>query len=139
LKALAASSATPALSARIDSLQLRIAKLLKPASEEEEAARAGASGAAAPGVTTAAHGLERVNDDIASLYSAVNAADAAPTLAQSNAADLAVQNWQSLAITWQRVREDEVAALNRNLARARLATLRLDLAPPRDPDQADEE
>jgi len=143
LKALAASSAKPAFSARIDALQLRIAKLLKPASEEEEAAQAGAAGTKAPGAAapgaTAAHGLERVNGDIASLYNSVNAADAAPTLAQSHAADLAVQDWKSLAVTWQHIREDEVAALNRDLKQARLATLRLDLAPPRDPDQANEE
>jgi hypothetical protein len=127
LKALPASSRA-SLTPRIDAMEQRIATLLKPTAGEN------------PGASAASdRGIERLNEDIGRVYAQVGAADAAPTAAQSAAAELALKSWQSLALEWQRLREQEVTALNHDLERARLAPLRVDLPPPRDLDQADEE
>jgi hypothetical protein len=127
LKALAASSGA-SLRPRIEAMEQRIATLLKPADVEN------------PGTSAASdRGIERLNEDIAGVYAQVGAADAAPTAAQSAAAELALQSWRPLALAWQQLREQELSALNHDLVRARVAPLRVDLPPPRDLDQADEE
>jgi hypothetical protein len=53
--------------------------------------------------------------------------------------DRALEEWQGLGAKWQSLRGEEVAALNRDLAKARLPRLRAELEPPRDLDLADEE
>jgi hypothetical protein len=120
-------SGEPALAARIKSMDERVAALLNPSGGE-------ATNSGVPG-----RGIERLNGDFATLYEQVTEADAAPSDAQSAAADRALQDWQPLTAAWHRLRQDEVPALNRDLLRARLTALQLDLAPPRDADQADEE
>jgi photosystem II stability/assembly factor-like uncharacterized protein len=109
--------------ARIRSLDLHLAALVEPADES-----------AAPH-----RGLERLNDDIATLYSHVTGADAAPTTAQIVETDRALEEWQDLESGWQRLRNEELVGLNRELNKARLPRVRPDLEPPRDLDFADEE
>ena len=122
-----AGSGDPALAARIKATDDRVSGLLESA-DSDAAARGGGS-----------RGIERLNADINGLYEQVIAADAAPTQALSAATDRALRDWQTLGVAWQRLRQEEVPSLNRDLARARLGALRPELAPPRDADQADEE
>jgi hypothetical protein len=84
-------------------------------------------------------GLERLNDDVATLYMQVTAVDAAPTMVQVTATQLALAEWQGLDVRWRRVLNDEAASLNRQLAKVPLPRLRPDLEPPRDLDFADED
>ena len=111
------------LAAQVHSLDAHVAELVKSADES-----------AAP-----ARGLEHVNSAFATLYTQVADPDAAPTSAQTNAADLALKEWASLETAWLHLRDVEAAGLNRELAKARLPQLRADLEPPRDLDFADEE
>ena len=115
--------ASGSLAERIRLLDLQIAALLEPADDS----------------ATPRRGLERLNDDFASLYAQVTGVDAAPTTVQAVETDLAVKEWQGLEAGWQHLRGDEVVALNRDLVKVRLPRLRSDLEPPRDLDFADEE
>ena len=93
-----------------------------------------------PAGTPAAHrGLESLNADLATLYGQVTSADAAPTRTQVTVADAAITEWPSVASEWAQLTKQGLAMLNASLRRAHLAQLRPELAPPRDPDQADEE
>ena len=83
--------------------------------------------------------LERLNGDIASLYGELSRADAAPTRAQLDAAQRAIDDWQALGPPWAQLRGAELAALNAALRQARLPALRIELAPPHDKDLADQE
>ena len=65
--------------------------------------------------------------------------DAAPTVAQATETELALKEWSEIGADWQRLRDDDVAALNRELDKVRLPRLRDGLEPPRDLDFADEE
>jgi hypothetical protein len=69
----------------------------------------------------------------------VTAVDAAPTMVQVTATQLALAEWQGLDVRWRRVLNDEAASLNRQLAKVPLPRLRPDLEPPRDLDFADED
>jgi hypothetical protein len=73
------------------------------------------------------------------LYTQVTGADAAPTAAELAATDRCLKEWQGLKDRWQHVRDDEVAGLNKELAKASLPNLKPELAPPQDLDSADEE
>jgi predicted negative regulator of RcsB-dependent stress response len=115
--------ASGSLAERIRSLDLQIAALLESADES-----------AAP-----RRGLERLNDNFASLYAQVTGVDAAPTTVQAAETDLAIKEWQGLEAGWQHLRDDEVVALNRDLGKVRLPRLRSNLEPPRNLDFADEE
>ncbi|HET9389875.1 MAG TPA: hypothetical protein VFO44_09535 [Steroidobacteraceae bacterium] len=75
---------------------------------------------------------------ISALYGELARADAAPTAAQSAGADAAQQALTPLLGTWQQL-QAELPALNARLHSAKLATVRPDLAPPRDLNVADEE
>ena len=86
---------------------------------------------------SATPGLETLNGNIAALYNQLNRADAAPTQAQSMAAAHAIDDWQQIAVGWERVRGADTVALNNVLRRMRLAPLRPELAPPKDLDFAD--
>jgi photosystem II stability/assembly factor-like uncharacterized protein len=85
------------------------------------------------------HGLEGINSDLATLYSHVTGADAAPTKVQATAAEAAVTDWRSLGTAWERLKMKDLAELNAALRHAGKPALRADLAPPHDPDQADVE
>jgi hypothetical protein len=84
-------------------------------------------------------GLERVNGDIASLYTQVLNADAAPTRAQQSAADSLLQEWRSIAAASAKIWQDNLAPLNQALGRARLPVLRSDAAAPEEGESNDEE
>jgi photosystem II stability/assembly factor-like uncharacterized protein len=111
------------LAERIRSLDLHIAALLESADES-----------AAP-----RRGLERLNGDFATLYAQVIGVDAAPTTVQALETDRAIKEWRGLEAGWQRLRDDEVVGLNRDLGKVRLPLLRSDLEPPRNRDFADED
>jgi photosystem II stability/assembly factor-like uncharacterized protein len=122
LKDLAAHAGAD-LAGRIRSLDVRVAALLESGEER-----------AAPH-----RGLERLNGDIATLYTQVTDVDAAPTTVQAAETARALEEWRVFEPGWQRLRGDDVAALNRDLGKARLPRLRADLEPPRDLDLADED
>jgi hypothetical protein len=109
--------------AQIRLLDLHISTLLEP--PDEGAARK--------------RGLERLNGDFATLYAMVSAVDAAPTAVQVSETELALKEWSEIETGFHRLRDEELAALNRQLDQARLPRLREDLEPPRDLDFADEE
>jgi photosystem II stability/assembly factor-like uncharacterized protein len=83
--------------------------------------------------------LERLNGDVATLYTQVTNVDAAPTAAQVTEAELALKEWVSLETEWLHLRDGELAELNRTLGRLRLPRLREDLEPPRNLDFADQD
>jgi photosystem II stability/assembly factor-like uncharacterized protein len=84
-------------------------------------------------------GLEKVNENFATLYAQVAGVDAAPTTVQAAETDKALIDWHGLEVRWQRLCDGDLASLNRGLEKLSLPTLRRDLAPPRDLDFADEE
>ncbi len=84
-------------------------------------------------------GLEKVNGRLATLYEQVTGVDAAPTAAQATDAELALAAWQELLDPWQKLRRNELAAVDRGVRAAHLAPLRPELEPPRDLEFADEE
>ncbi len=111
------------LQAPIRSLDLNIAALV-------ETADAGGS---------AVRGLERLNGDVATLYAQVANVDAAPTAVQAAETERALKEWAALEPAWRRLRDDEIAGLNRTLVKLHLPRLREDLEPPRNLDFADED
>jgi photosystem II stability/assembly factor-like uncharacterized protein len=117
------SRASGTLADRIQSLDHQIGELLEPPE---------AGGAPQ-------RGLASVNGDFSGLYTQVTGADAAPTAAELAATDRCLKEWQGLKDRWQHVRDDEVAGLNKELAKASLPNLKPELAPPQDLDSADEE
>jgi hypothetical protein len=84
-------------------------------------------------------GLSRVNSDIASLYQQVVAADAAPTQAQSAAAESLLKEWQSIDAPSAKNWQADLAALNEALSKARLPILRSDVLAADEGDSNDEE
>jgi photosystem II stability/assembly factor-like uncharacterized protein len=111
------------LAARIGALDLRIASLLE-----------GADDGAAP-----VRGLERLNGDVATLYTQVTDVDAEPTAAQVRETDLAATDLSRIQAGWQSLRDGAVAELDRELLKARLPRLRFDIEPPTNLDFADAE
>jgi photosystem II stability/assembly factor-like uncharacterized protein len=86
----------------------------------------------------AARGLERLNGDLSTLYAQVTGVDAAPSAVQAAETDRALTEWSALESRWQTL-HGEIAALSRDLVKAKLPPLRLDVAPPRDLEFADED
>ncbi len=125
LKAIQAPGA--ALADRLHAFDRRVAGIVEAAAESQ------APGAEPP------RGLEGLNGNIATLYGEISRADAAPTRVQSAEALRAITDWQAMEAQWVRVRLPELAQLNSLLRKARLPALRVDLAPPRDRDLADQE
>ena len=113
------------------------AKNVENASRQIDAAQK--SGDANAQASAAHRGLERVNGDVLSLYNQVVNADAAPTRAQQSAAEPLLQEWKSLAAAATKIWQDDVAALNQALTRARLPALRSDAAAPEEGESSDEE
>jgi len=111
------------LAARIGALDLRIGSMLESADD-----------GAAP-----SRGLERLNGDVATLYTQVTDVDAAPTAAQVHETELAAADWARLQTGWQSLRSGALAELDRALLKARLPRLRFDIEPPRNLDLADVE
>jgi len=115
--------APASLATQMGSLDRRIAAWVEPADPSSAPKR----------------GQERLNGDIAILYTQVTGVDAAPTTVQAAEAELAIKDWTSQAAEWQALRSGEVAALNGELRKLKLPLLREELEPPRDLEFADEE
>jgi len=80
-----------------------------------------------------------LNGDVAALYGAINGVDALPTTVQIQEISRAGADWRDLDQHWRQLREVEIPALNRELAKVRLPQLIPDSEPPRDLNFADEE
>ena len=84
-------------------------------------------------------GVERVNGNLAALYAQINGVDAAPTATQTAAVDKTLRQWPPLEQRSATLFGADLTAVNAALRQAHLAPLEPALAPPRDPDMADEE
>jgi hypothetical protein len=84
-------------------------------------------------------GLKRVNGETAGLYQQLVAADAAPTQAQRAAAEFLLNEWQMIAASSARIWQQDLAALNQALTRAKLPVLRGDAEAPDEDESTDEE
>jgi photosystem II stability/assembly factor-like uncharacterized protein len=82
--------------------------------------------------------LKDVQERIAGLYAELQRADAAPTAAQLEAAQSLQRSLGPLLEQWRGLQAD-LPALNQRLRAAQLTAVRADLAPPRDPNLADQE
>ncbi len=117
----------------------RLEKLLSGHEPESSAPSATMAPATAATTDTKPPGLEDLNGELATLYDQVLRADAAPTAAQSAAAGHSLASWQALEPHWQQLLATLTPGLNKSLRQAHLAALRPELAPPKDPDLADNE
>jgi hypothetical protein len=120
LKALPASSAG---APRIKSFKAKMVPLLGPADPDKRGS---------------ARYLPQVQSDLASLYVAIQSADAAPTEAQVRAGNSAAKALDALVAQWREV-EKELPPVNAMLQAAWVSTIRPDLPPPEDGNVADEE
>ncbi|HZR29413.1 MAG TPA: YCF48-related protein, partial [Terriglobales bacterium] len=73
--------------------------------------------------------LGSINDDIATLYGLVNAADAAPTSAVLTATQKRADSFNPLMKTWDAIKASDITTLNRQLGEAGLKTLDLNVRP----------
>jgi len=87
-----------------------------------------------PPSAEAAPTLRRVNSQASTLYTDVDSADAAPTVAQSTAADAVAHDFSTVIAAWTDLRNTDLPALNRQLQGAGLPVVRLEVKP-----QAEEE
>jgi len=146
LKSLAPGAAAGAAQA----FQARLAVLTGGAQIQEADSAAGeakppapAAGAApqahpAPQPVASQSNLKEVQEQIAGLYAELARGDAAPTAAQLAATDSLQGKVTPLLESWRRLQAD-LPDLNGRLRAAKLAPIRTDLAPPRDPNLADQE
>src|SRR6202022_3980754 len=84
----------------------------------------GDSGPGAPELS-----LKRVNGDVATLYSNVDKADAAPTTAQVNATAETERDLFAVMKRWDEVKTVDLPALNRQLRSASLPEIHLESNP----------
>jgi photosystem II stability/assembly factor-like uncharacterized protein len=84
-------------------------------------------------------GLTRVNGEIAGLYQEIVNVDAAPTQAQRSAAQLLLAKWQAIGASSARIWQENLAALNQEMAKARLPVLRGDTEAADQSESTDEE
>jgi len=82
--------------------------------------------------------LAELQAHLAALYTTVTGGAAAPTAAQIAATRAAAQDVDKLEQQWQQL-QTQLPILNQTLRRAGLATVRTDMAPPRDLNVADED
>jgi hypothetical protein len=97
------------------------------------------SGHAKPGGGEAEPGLDDVAGELAGLYTQVGMADAAPTAAQAKAAAHASEETAEALKHWERVRDESIPALNRQLEGAHLPILNLEQKPENMPESGDED
>jgi hypothetical protein len=83
-------------------------------------------------------GLKRVNSDIAGLYQQIVDVDAAPTQAQRSAAQLLLAKWKAVTASSESIWQN-LAALNRELAKKGLPVLSLDTEATDENESTDEE
>ena len=105
------AQATGAASDAIKALDKKIAAILDGSGEPA---------AAKP----AEKNLKAVNDDIYTLYTAVDRADAAPTPAQEKAASAIEADLRPVMKRWEELKTTDLAALNRQLKSASLPEIR---------------
>jgi photosystem II stability/assembly factor-like uncharacterized protein len=116
----------------------RLAALLEAAEEVEGGDAASAAPPQAQAKSPRPLLLPEVERQIATLYAEVTRADAAPTKAQVEASDGALQALSPLLVTWQQLQAD-LPALDAQLRAGKLTVIRADLPPSRDVNVADEE
>jgi hypothetical protein len=75
---------------------------------------------------TAEATLKAVNEDVFTLYAAVDRADAAPTAAQVKATDAIEPGLAAALKRWEEIKASDLAELNRQLKSANLPEIRLD-------------
>jgi hypothetical protein len=80
-----------------------------------------------------------VNSEIAALYREIVNVDAAPTQAQRSAAQILLEKSQTIAASSTRIWQGNLAALNQELAKARLPVLRGDTEAADENESTDEE
>lgn len=73
--------------------------------------------------------LTDTNANVTALYGQIGQADAAPTVAQTDDSNQSEAQLSKMLETWKQLKEQEIPAVNRELAAAGLPQLRLDLAP----------
>ena len=83
--------------------------------------------------------LGRVNGAASSLYTDVDRADAAPTVAQVEATKAAEHDTATVWKQWDQIKSTDLPALNKTLRDAGLPEVRLELQPQGGADQGDEE
>jgi photosystem II stability/assembly factor-like uncharacterized protein len=103
------------------STQGAIAPLAKSLDDQLQSLEDGPPDAAAD---DASGGLKRVEGEVAALYRQIVDVDAVPTEAQRSAAQILLTKSQTLAASSARIWQENLAALNRELAKARLPILR---------------
>jgi photosystem II stability/assembly factor-like uncharacterized protein len=91
------------------------------------------------GSDDAPNGLKSVNSEIAGLYQEIVKVDAVPTQAQRSAAQLLLARWQAITTSSARIWQENLAALNQELAKARLPVLRGDTEAADEDESTDEE
>jgi photosystem II stability/assembly factor-like uncharacterized protein len=114
-----------------------IAPLAKSLDEQLQSLEDGPPNASAGGDPLS--GLKRVNSEIAALYQGIDNVDAAPTQAQRSAAQILLTKSQAIAASSARIWQENLAALNRELAKARLPVLRGDTEAADENESTDEE
>ena len=85
-----------------------------------------------------APGLDDVAGEISALYSQVGQVDAAPTVAQRNAAEQTSEELDRVLQEWQRLKGSAVPELNHRLTIEHLPTLNLNQKPETMPESGDE-
>ena len=73
--------------------------------------------------------LSRVNGDVATLYGEVDRADAAPTVAETNATTETERNFADVMRGWNTLKSADLPALNRQLRNAGLPEIQLRTTP----------
>ena len=117
--------ASAQLKASLEGVDQKLKELL-------EGEKASAAGSKAPT-------LPDTNANVTALYGQIGQADAAPTLAQSEAATKSESQLSTLLEQWKELKNRDIPALNRQLTAAGLPQLRLDLAPQQQEGGEDEE
>ena len=115
----------------------RLAALAGARQDEGEEGGLKEGGAQAAAVTPPVR-LPDVQEHIATLYTEVTRADAAPTAAQLAAAQTSARALAPLLADWRKL-QAELPQLNKRLRAAQLAPIRAELPPPRDLNVADED
>jgi hypothetical protein len=81
--------------------------------------------AQAPQPTTAFQPLSRLNSSLAGVYNVINNADAAPTTQGEAAAKEALEAFATTIAAFNKLKDDQIPALNKQLEAAKLPPLNL--------------
>ncbi len=92
-----------------------------------------------PAENAKAHTLPAANLNVIALYGEIGKADAAPTVAQVDAANKTQSELSSMLAAWNQLKEHDLPSVNQQLKGAGLPELRLDLPPQQQEGGEDEE